>query len=149
MQQADELLYPEKVVKDLPLYGNQWIPLGIKATLQERAKICSAFDDFCTGGSIMHINVDAPFDSFEKAWTLLNWVASQKVTYFAFNGKVSQCEDYHSFYGEKCPVCGKSKVREYTRTVGFYTPTSSWSKPRQDEFKLREWMPLNTKGEEA
>ena len=32
----DEFFYPETVVKDLPLYGNQFIPLGIKTTLQER-----------------------------------------------------------------------------------------------------------------
>ena len=50
MQQADEYLYPNKVVKDLPLYGNQWIPLGIKTTIQERTKICATFDKFCNGG---------------------------------------------------------------------------------------------------
>ena len=50
MQKADEMLYPEKVVKDLPLYGNQFIPLGIKTTLQERVKIAAAFDNYCNGG---------------------------------------------------------------------------------------------------
>ena len=149
MQQADELLFPEKVVKDLPLYGNQWIPLGIKATIQERTKICAAFDEFCTGGSIMHINVDAPFDSFEKAWALLNWVAQRNVTYFAFNGKVGQCKNYHSFYGKQCPICHEPAIREYTRTVGFYTATAVWSKERKEEFKMREWMALNEKGEKA
>ena len=149
MQQADELLFPEKVVKDLPLYGNQWLPLGIKATIQERTKVCSAFDEFCTGGSIMHINVDAPFDTFEKAWKLLNWVAQQDVTYFAFNGKVSQCDNFHSFYGDICPICGQRHTREYTRTVGFYTCTKSWSKERKEEYTMREWMPLNERGEEA
>ena len=99
--------------------------------------------------SIQHINLDAPFDSFEKAWHLLNWVAAQGVTYFAFNGKVSQCNNYHSFYGNTCPICGAPAARYYTRTVGFYTSTETWSKPRQEEFKLREWMPLNGKGEKA
>ena len=56
MQKADEILYPEKVVKDLPLYGNQFIPLGIKTTLQERVRIASLFDSYCNGGSIAHIN---------------------------------------------------------------------------------------------
>lgn len=149
MQKADEFLYPDKVVKDLPLYGNQWIPLGIKATLQERIKICAAFDKYCNGGSIMHCNVDAPFDTEEKAWEMLNWIASQGVTYFAFNGKVSQCKNYHSFYGEICPTCGEKKEKEFTRTVGFYTSTTSWSTPRKEEYKLREWMPLNDKGNEA
>ena len=149
MQKADELLFPEKVITDLPLYGNQWIPLGIKATIAERTKICAAFDSYCNGGSIEHINVDTFFDSFDKAWHMLNWVAQQGVTYFAFNGKISQCENYHSFYGNICPICGKYKAAEFTRTVGFYTKIASWSKERKEEFKMREWMPLNSKGEQA
>lgn len=118
MQQADQLLYPEKVNLDLPLYGNQWIPLGIKTTIAERTKICAAFDSYCNGGSIEHINVDAPFDTKEKAWDMLNWVASQGVTYFAFNSKVAQCKNFHSFYGKVCPICGEPVENEYTRVVG-------------------------------
>ena len=149
MQMADKLLYPDKVVEDLPLYGNQWIPLGIKATVLERTKICAAFDSYCNGGSIEHINLDAPFSTFDQAWEMLNWVAQQGVTYFAFNGKVAQCKNYHSFYGKVCPICGEPVETEYTRIVGFYTPTKSYSKERKAEFKLREWMPLNEKGPEA
>lgn len=149
MQKADELLYPDKVVEDLPLYGNQWIPLGIKATVLERTKICAAFDSYCNGGSIEHINVDAPFATFEQAWDMLNWVAQQGVTYFAFNGKVAQCKNYHSFYGKTCPICGEPVETEYTRIVGFYTPTKTYSKERKAEFNMREWMPLNEKGADA
>ena len=149
LQTADKLLYPRKVVKDLPLYGNQWIPLGIKASVAERTKICAAFDSYCNGGSIEHINIDTYFDSFDKAWRMLNWVAQQGVTYFAFNGKVSQCKNHHSFYGNTCPECGELVEVEYTRTVGFYTPTNTWSKERKAEYALREWMPLNEKGENA
>lgn len=143
LQKADEYLYPEQVVKDLPLYGNQWIPLGIKATIQERTKICAAFDSYCNGGSIEHINIDAPFTNFDQAWHMLNWVAQQGVTYFAFNGKVAQCKNYHSFYGKVCPVCGEPVETEYTRVVGFYTPTRSYSKQRKAEFNLRQWDNLN------
>ena len=143
MQTADKLLYPEKVIEDLPLYGNQWIPLGIKATILERTKICAAFDSYCNGGSIEHINVDAPFKDFEQAWEMLNWVAQQGVTYFAFNGKVAQCKNYHSFYGKVCPTCGEPVETEYTRIVGFYTPVKSYSKERKKEFDLRKWMNVN------
>ena len=149
MQAADKMLYPDKVVEDLPLYGNQWIPLGIKATILERTRICAAFDSYCNGGSIEHINVDAPFATFEQAWEMLNWVAQQGVTYFAFNGKVAQCKNFHSFYGKVCPICGEPVETEYTRIVGFYTPTKTYSKERKAEFNLREWMPLNEKGAEA
>jgi len=143
LQKADEYLYSERVVKDLPLYGNQWIPLGIKATIQERTKICAAFDSYCNGGSIEHINIDAPFANSDQAWRMLNWVAQQGVTYFAFNGKVAQCKNYHSFYGKTCPDCGEPVETEYTRVVGFYTPTRSYSKQRKAEFNLRQWDNLN------
>ncbi len=149
MQAADKYLYPKEVVEDLPLYGNQWIPLGIKATIAERTRICAAFDSYCNGGSIEHINVDAPFENFEQAWHMLNWVAEQGVTYFAFNGKISQCKNKHSFYGEICPKCGEPKDLEYTRIVGFYVPTITWSEQRKQEGLLREWMPVNEKGELA
>ena len=75
MQLADEFFFPDTVVKDLPLYGNQFIPLGIKTTMVERIRIASLFDSYCNGGSIEHINVEAPFATFEQAWEMLNWVA--------------------------------------------------------------------------
>lgn len=148
-QQADTLLFPELVVNDLPLYGNQWIPLGIRTSLKDRINICAAFDSYCDGGSILHANLDAPFNTEEQAWDMLNYITNNGVTYFAFNGKMSGDDNGHLFYGNICPECGANKTSEYTRTVGFYTKTSSWSKERKDEFKLREWASMNEKGIDA
>ena len=148
-QQADEILYPESVVKDLPLYGNQWIPLGIKTTLQERVKIASAFSEYCSGGDILHINVDAPFDSFDKAWNMLKYVAQKGVKYFAFTGKINACKNNHGFYGEVCPECGEPVNTTYSRIVGFYVPIRTYSKPRLEEWKMRDWMSLSEKGVNA
>jgi len=143
MLKADEFFYPDTVVKDLPLYGNQFIPLGIKTTMVERIRIASLFDSYCNGGSIAHLNIDAPFDSFEKAWDAVNYIADQGLTYFAFNTKIQTCKNNHAFYGKKCPICGGDVACEYTRIVGFYTPIKSWSKERKEEFKLRQWEPIN------
>ena len=143
MQKADEILYPEKVVKDLPLYGNQFIPLGIKTTLQERVRIASLFDSYCNGGSIAHINIEAPFDSFEKAWAMTEYIADTGLTYFAFNTKIQACKNNHAFFGTKCPVCGGDVATEYTRIVGFYTPIRTYSKERKEEFAMREWHNVN------
>ena len=139
MQIADEFFYPDTVVKDLPLYGNQFIPLGIKTTMIERIRIASLFDSYCNGGSIAHLNIDAPFDNFEKAWNAVNYIADQGLTYFAFNTKIQACARNHAFYGNKCPICGGEVATEYTRIVGFYTPIKSWSKERKEEFKMRQW----------
>lgn len=145
MQIADEFFFPNTVVKDLPLYGNQFIPLGIKTTMAERIRIASLFDSYCNGGSIAHLNIDAPFDSFEKAWNAVNYIADQGLTYFAFNTKIQACAKNHAFYGTKCPVCGGDVATEYTRIVGFYTPIKTWSKERKAEFKMRQWERLNDK----
>lgn len=132
-------------VDTLPLRGNQWIPLGIHTSLNNRIDICSAFDRFCNGGSILHCNIDAPFSTEEQAWDMLNYITNKGVTYFAFNGKMSTCENQHLFYGDVCPECGCGKNAEFTRTVGFYTKVASWSKERKAEYAMREWMPLNEK----
>ena len=143
MLQADRLLFPNTVVEDLPLYGNQFIPLGIKTTIQERVRIASLFDSYCNGGSIAHINIEAPFKTFEQAWDLVNYIADQGLTYFAFNTKIQACKHNHAFFGKKCPICGKPVDSEYSRIVGFYTKISAWSKERKEEFALREWANLN------
>jgi ribonucleoside-triphosphate reductase len=139
LMKKDKFFYPKAKIYDLPLYGNQFIPLGVQTTGQERVRIASEFDGYCNGGSILHYNIDAPFDSFEKAWDMTNYIADKGVTYFAFNTKISACEDNHAFYGDVCPVCGKPKSAEFTRIVGFYTKTNTWSKERKEEFKLRKW----------
>lgn len=143
LKRADVMLFGDAAVDDLPLYGNQFIPLGIKTTLQERIRIASLFDSYCNGGSICHINIDAPFDSFEKAWKMVNYICDQGLTYFAFNAKIGSCKNNHAFYGNTCPVCGLPKTREWSRIVGYYTAIDTWSADRKDEYEMREWESVN------
>ena len=139
LMKKDKFFYPNANIYDLPLYGNQFIPLGIQTTGQERVRIQSLFDGFCNGGSILHYNINAPFDNFDKAWKMVNYIADQGVTYFAFNTKIQACKHNHAFYGKICPICGEPADTEYSRIVGFYTATKVWSKERQSEYKMRKW----------
>ena len=148
LMKKDKFFYPKAKIYDLPLYGNQFVPLGIKTTLQERVRIQAMIDNYCNGGSILHANIDAPFDSFEKAWKMTEYIADQGVTYFAFNTKIQACENNHAFYGNACPTCGKPVNTEYTRIVGFYTPIKTWSKERTSEYKMRRWEQINKTSEE-
>lgn len=145
LMRKDKFFYPDSEVFDLPLYGNQFIPLGIQTTLAERVRIAAEFDGYCNGGSILHANIDAPFNSFEKAWDMVNYISDAGVTYFAFNTKIQACDRNHAFYGHSCPVCGRPVETEYTRIVGFYTPIKTWSKERTNEYKMRKWEPINRK----
>ena len=143
LMKKDKFFFGDKVVDDLPLYGNQFIPLGIKTTLAERVRIASLFDGFCNGGSILHINIDAPFKTFEQAWKMLNYVSDAGVTYFAFNTRIQVCKHNHAFHGTVCPECGNPVDTEYTRIVGFYVPYKTYSKERDAEVKMREWEDVN------
>jgi len=143
LMQKDKFFYPNANIYDLPLYGNQFIPLGIKTTLKERIRIAAEFDSYCNGGSILHANIDAPFDNFEKAWIMVNYIADAGVTYFAFNTKIQACKNNHAFYGNICPICNEPVATEYSRIVGFFTPIKTWSENRKEEYKLRRWENIN------
>ena len=144
LMQKDMFFYPNQAY-ELPLYGNQWIPLGVKTSIQEKVKLSATLDKACNGGSIAHINIDAPFNDFDTAWDLLNYIADAGVVYFAFCTRISACANNHGFYGNKCPVCGGEKVTTYQRIVGFLTPEKTYSKERKAEFSMRDWMNLNGK----
>lgn len=146
LQEKDRELY-EDGCYDLPLYGNQWIPLGVKTSLVNKLSCSAELDAACSGGSIAHINLESPFNNFDMAWELLNKVADMGIPYFAFCTKISACENNHGFYGDACPVCGKPKKTSYQRIVGFLTPEVNYSKERKAEFKLRDWFTLDQMSE--
>ena len=142
LMEKDRFFYPNEKY-ELPLYGNQWIPLGVKTTIQEKVKLSAVLDRACNGGSIAHINIDAPFNNFETAWDMLNYIADAGVVYFAFNLKINACKHNHGFYGEICPICGEGVETTYQRIVGFLTPEKTYSKERKAEFRMRDWLDLN------
>lgn len=138
----DKFFYPNEKY-ELPLYGNQWIPLGVKTTLQEKIRLSAILDKACSGGSIAHINLDAPLENFETAWNLLNYVSDQGVVYFAFCLRISTCGNNHGFYGDTCPYCGEPVKTTWQRIVGFLTPEVTYSKERKAEFAKRDWFALD------
>ena len=142
LMQKDKFFFPKEKY-ELPLYGNQWIPLGVKTSLDEKIKLSAILDKACNGGSIAHINIESPFNNFETAWKMLNKVADAGVVYFAFCTRISACKNNHGFYGDICPVCGESMQTTYQRIVGFLTPCKTYSKERKEEFKLRDWFKVN------
>ena len=139
LMQKDKFFFPKEKY-ELPLYGNQWIPLGIKTTLDEKIKLSAILDKACNGGSIAHINIEAPFNNFDTAWKMLNKVADAGVVYFAFCTRISSCKNNHGFYGDVCPICGEPVETTYQRIVGFLTPTKTYSSERKEEFKMRDWF---------
>lgn len=135
--QKDNLLYERS---DDFIYSNQWIPLKEKCTINEKVKLSAIIDPMCSGGAIAHINIENNFPNNDVAWDMLNQIASAGVIYFAFNSKINVCKNHHAFVGQDvCPICGEPVFDQYTRIVGFLTPSKSYSKDRKKEFGLRSW----------
>ena len=144
--QKDNLLYENK---DKFIYSNQWIPLSQKCTIQEKLRTAAILDNKCSGGAIAHINLEANFPNEEMAWDMLNKIAQSGVIYFAFNTRINSCKNRHGFVGtDICPVCGEGVEDTWQRIVGFFEPTSTYSKERKKEFSTRQWYDYaNLKGE--
>lgn len=135
--QKDNLLFERH---DKFIYSNQWIPLSEKCTIKEKIRLSSILDPLCSGGAIAHINLEAPFANTETAWKMLNYIASNKVFYFAFNIRINECCHHHGFVGTPiCPVCGEGVIDSYQRIVGYLVPTRAYSKDRFKEFNTRQW----------
>lgn len=141
--QKDRLLFPDEEYTS-SLYSNQWISLSEKTNMQDKVSVGEQLDSYMGGGVISHYNLDAPFNNKEQAWSLLNYIASHHIPYFAFNGKINSCEHNHGFYGDKCPICGGNPVTTWTRVVGFNVPFKNMSKERQYEESHRWWEDVET-----
>jgi len=139
LMEKDKFFHPNEKYK-LPLYGNQWIPLGVKTTLQEKIRLSAILDEACSGGSIAHINLESPLENFDTAWNLLNYVADQGVVYFAFCVRISSCKNNHGFFGKICPYCGEPVETTWQKIVGFLTPEQTYSEERKAEFAMRDWF---------
>ena len=121
------------------IYSNQWTSLMAKCSINERIKLASILDKKAGGGQILHISLEGARLTEDESWKLLNHIANSGVIYFAFNPKLSLCEKQHTFFGEVCPICGRPKVDEASRIVGYLVATSSYSKDRKNEYENRMW----------
>jgi ribonucleoside-triphosphate reductase len=116
------------------IYSNQFIPLTTNADLLDRIKIQGLLDKHFTGGAICHLNIESKITDTEKLKELIISSAKCGVIYFAINYNLQECEDGHMNVGknEKCSICGKKIINNYTRVVGFLTNTKNWHKVRRD-----------------
>lgn len=135
--QKDNLLYEKD---DKFIYSNQWIPLSAHCTIKEKIRLSSILDAKCSGGAIAHINLERNFPNTDVAWDMLNYIASNKCFYFAFNTRLNECKNHHGFVGtDICPTCGEGVMDTYQRIVGFLEPRRSYSKDRKKEYDTRQW----------
>lgn len=142
LAQKDKILFnlPKKTA--IEIYSNQWIPLTKKVTLKEKLRTAAILDNLCSGGAIAHVNIENGFKTKDEAWDTLNLIALSGVIYFAFNPKIPVCSHNHASHpgAQKCERCGEEIKDWWSRIVGFFRPTSSFSKEKKNEYAGKHWL---------
>ena len=133
LAQKDAVLFSgNSLYINYPLYSNQWTPLTADVNVLDRIRYSAKWDKKVSGGAILHVNINSPFETEEESWNMVNLIANSGVIYFAFNQRISVCENKHSFIGNVCPICGMPKADEYLRIVGYLVPISTFNKVRKE-----------------
>ena len=133
LAQADKILGYNY---DYELYSNQFIPLTVQTDMLNRILLQGMFDNFMTGGAILHLNVAERIENVEDLEKLVCSSVKKGVIYQAVNYVINVCEEGHVSVGrdcEACPICGKPIRDKLTRVVGFLTNSKNWHKVRREK----------------
>lgn len=90
------------------------------------------------GGVGLHCNLKEHL-SKEQYLKLIDFAIANGTSYFTFNVPNSECECgfITKVPIEKCPKCGSTKIRQWTRTIGYLRPVDCFDKYRKAEAKTR------------
>ena len=90
------------------------------------------------GGVGLHCNLNEHL-SKEQYIKLIDFAIANGTNYFTFNVPNSECECgfITKVPVEKCPKCGSTKIRQWTRTIGYLRPVDCFDKYRKAEAKTR------------
>lgn len=107
------------------------------------------FTELLDGGVGLHCNLEDHL-SKEQCLKLIDFATVNGTTYFTFNIPNSECTNKACRHIEKrplesCPKCG-SKMRHWTRVVGFLRPVEGFDRYRAIEAKNRVYSAKHTTG---
>lgn len=124
------------------IYANQFIPLDIttEGGILDRISIQGELDEYFSGGSILHINLDQECKDEDLFLELGKYAIENGVRYFGINYATNHCNNCGgTFVGklEECPHCQSKNFETWCRTVGYMVPVENYNKVRRQEFERR------------
>lgn len=124
------------------IYANQFIPLDIttEGGILDRISIQGELDEYFSGGSILHINLDQECKDEDLFLDLGKYAIENGVRYFGINYATNHCNNCGgTFVGklEECPHCQSKNFETWCRTVGYMVPVENYNKVRRQEFERR------------
>lgn len=124
------------------IYANQFIPLDIttEGGILDRISIQGELDEYFSGGSILHINLDQECKDEDLFLELGKYAIENGVRYFGINYATNHCNNCGgTFVGKltECPHCQSNNFETWCRTVGYMVPVENYNKVRRQEFERR------------
>jgi hypothetical protein len=150
----DRITTKSPLLDNIDLYSNQYIPLIEATDMMSRIELSGRFMDFITGGGIVHINVEAEIDTWEKMYEIIKFATKSGVPHFAICYKFGKCEHHTAnIVGQgvdNCPICGDPIIHTRARVIGYFSDIKNWHPIRQiadapnryysDESELEEFI---------
>jgi ribonucleoside-triphosphate reductase (formate) len=102
------------------------------------------YNKLLSGGGICHAMLMEKVTA-KQAEKVIKYSINAGVQHFALNAVYSVCLKNHSLFGnlDICSICGEKIIEKATRTVGFFTPISTWEPIRRDwEFPNRKFVKI-------
>lgn len=143
LAKLDKKAYPDIITagKDEPYYTNSsQLPVGYTDDLFDALNLQDTFQKKYTGGTVFHAFLGEKIDDYNVTKNLIkNIFENYNLPYLSITPTFSICEEHGYLNGEQvsCPKCG-NETEVWTRVVGFYRPTRSFNKGKQEEYKDRQ-----------
>ena len=103
------------------------------------------YTEFLSGGVGCHINLEDHLTEaqYEK---LMDIAIKEGTTYYTFNIPNCVCDECNHIekkHFDKCPVCGSSKVTDWTRVIGYMRPIKNYDTYREREAHRRVYTKID------
>lgn len=131
--------------KSKPYYSALLIPPSDDVGLFKRIEIEEKILPLFTGGTVFrnYIGSHPDLDSLKN---YIRKLSTTRIPYFDITCTFSICPNDGRMYEEivpQCPECGAT-TEVYSRVVGYYRATNKWNIGKQQEFKDRQYIKINS-----
>ncbi|RLE50444.1 MAG: anaerobic ribonucleoside-triphosphate reductase, partial [Candidatus Methanomethylicota archaeon] len=125
--------------RDIPIYysNGTHVYVGANIPLTKRIMIEHKFFPLLSGGNIFHIWLGEAYPNPEALLKVTQRIATTtQIGYFAYTKDLTICDScgkVSPLLNEKCPNCGSSNVRWWSRVTGYYQDVSGWNEAKKRE----------------
>ncbi len=125
--------------RDVPVYysNGTHVYVGAKVPLTKRILIEHKFFPLLSGGNIFHIWLGEAYPDPIALLKMTQKIAtSTQIGYFAYTKDLTICDScgrVSPLLNEKCPNCGSTNVRWWSRVTGYYQDVTGWNEAKKRE----------------